>query len=217
MPYLLLARHGESEFDAKNTFTGLQDAELTQKGRDQAALMATAVKDIKPGIAFSSSLGRAKESLAIIFRQNAWENIPVVSNQALNERDYGTLTGKNKAELAQKYGEDQLQKWRRAWSEPIDGGETLREVYQRVVLYFTSQILPNLKRGQDVLIVAHGNTLRALVKHLDNLDDNQVETLEMPLAEIIVYDYEMSIASKQVRKFESTLPFVTVNSTYIKN
>ena len=216
MPHLLLARHGESEYNAKNLFTGLTDVALTKKGRDQATYMAAAIKDLKPSIAYTSSLGRAQDTLSIILHENGWENTPVISNSSLNERDYGNLTGKDKAQIQAKYGEVQFLKWRRGWNEVIPNGETLRTVYQRVVLYFTTQVLPNLKRGDDTLIVAHGNTLRALIKHLDGLNDQQVETLEMPLVEIVVYDYEVSIASKQVRKFQSKLPFVTVNSTYIK-
>jgi len=217
MPYLLLARHGESEYNAKNLFTGVTDAPLTEKGREQAAVMASAIKDMQPSMAYTSALMRAQDTLEIILHENGWDNTPVISNTSLNERDYGEMTGKNKAELEQMYGTEQFLKLRRGWNEPIANGETLETVYKRVVVYFTDQILPNLKRGQDILIVAHGNTLRALIKHLDDLDDKQVETLEMPLVEIVVYDYEVRIASKQVRAFQAKLPFVTVNSTYIKD
>ena len=216
MPYLLLARHGESEFNAKNLFTGKTDAPLTEKGREQAATMASAIKDLAPSLAYTSALSRAQDTLSIILHENNWLNTPVVSHEALNERDYGDLTGKNKAELEGQYGTEQFLRWRRGWNEPIPNGETLQTVYHRVMPYFVDQILPNLKRGQNILVVAHGNTLRALIKHLDDLDDSQVQSLEMPLVEIVVYDYEVRIASKQVRKFEARLPFVTVNSTYIK-
>lgn len=216
MPHLLLARHGESEFNANNLFTGLKDAPLTSKGRDQATFMSGSIKDLKPSIAYTSALSRAQDTLDIILHENGWENTPVISNSSLNERDYGELTGKNKTELKEQYGDTQILRWVRGWDEPIPGGETLQTVYRRVVLYFSDQILPNLKRGQDILIVSHGNILRALIKHLDGLSDEQVELLEMPLVEIIVYDYEMRVASKQVRKFQAKLPFVTVNSTYLK-
>lgn len=216
MPYLLLARHGESEFNAKNLFTGKTDVPLTEKGREQAATMASAIKDMTPSMAYTSALVRAQDTLEIILHENDWRNTPVISHEALNERDYGDLTGKDKAGLEQQYGTEQFLRWRRGWNEPIPNGETLQTVYHRVMPYFTDQILPNLKRGLNILVVAHGNTLRALIKHLDDLDDDQVQTLEMPLVEIVVYDYEVRIASKQVRKFEAKLPFVTVNSTYIK-
>lgn len=216
MPYLILARHGESEFNAQNLFTGLSDVPLTRKGRGQAVAMAVAVKDIPPSMAYTSALARAQDTLDIILHENGWTNTPVVSHEALNERDYGDLTGKNKAEIERVYGTKQFLKWRRGWNETIPHGETLKMVYKRVVLYFTDQILPNLKRGENILVVAHGNTLRTLIKHLDNIDDRQIETLEMPLVEILVYDYEVRIVSKQVRKFQAKQPFVTVNSTYIK-
>ena len=217
MPHLLLARHGESEYNAQNLFTGIHDAPLTQKGREQAAIMAGAIKDLKPNLAYTSMLTRAQDTLNIILQENGWENTPVISNASLNERDYGSFTGSNKQQIEQQIGTEGFLKLRRGWDVPVQNGETLKAVYQRVTLYFVDQILPNLKRGEDTLIVAHGNTLRALIKHLDGLDDRQVETLEMPLVEIVVYDYEMRIASKQVRKFQSKLPFITVNSTYIKD
>ena len=217
MPYLLLARHGESESNAKNLFTGKTDAPLTEKGREQAATMASTIKDLTPSLAYTSALSRAHDTLSIILHENNWRNTPVVSHEALNERDYGDLTGKDKAELEKLYGTEQFLRWRRGWNEPIPNGETLQTVYHRVMPYFVDQILPNLRRGQNILLVAHGNTLRALIKHLDDLDDDQVQTLEMPLVEIVVYDYEVRVASKQVRKFEARLPFVTVNSTYIKD
>ncbi len=216
MSHLLLVRHGESEYNANNLFTGLKDVPLTENGRQQASIMAGAIKDLKPDTAYTSSLIRAQETLKIIMRTNSWDYLPVVSNPALNERDYGDLTGKNKQHIEEQFGHDAFLKIRRGWDQPIPNGETLRMVYRRVVLYFTEEILPNIRHGHNILVVAHGNTLRALIKHLDNLDDLQVESLEMPLVEIIVYDYEARIVSKQVRKFQSSLPFVTVNSTYLK-
>lgn len=121
MPHLLLARHGESEFNANDLFTGLKDAPLTAKGRDQAIFMAGAIKDLKPSIAYTSALSRAQDTLDIILHENGWENTPVISNSSLNERDYGELTGKNKSETQQQYGDAQFLKWRRGWNEPIPG------------------------------------------------------------------------------------------------
>ncbi len=216
MPNLLLIRHGESEYNAQERFTGLHDPTLSENGRTQAAMMAGAVKGLKPDVAFTSMLGRAKDTLDIILQTNGWENTPVYSNAALNERDYGDFSGMYHKEIIDRFGEAQYTKFRRGWDEPIPKGETLKMVYRRVILYFVSVILPELKHGNNTLVVAHGNTLRSLIKHLDGLDDVEVGRLELPLAEILVYDYEMRIASKQVRKFQSNLPFVTVNSTYIK-
>ncbi len=213
----MLARHGESEYNAAERFTGLHDPPLTQRGRVQASQMAVSIKDLRPDVAFSSVLMRARDTLDIIIVDNGWDKLAIHTDDALNERDYGEFTGLNHSEIINRYGDSQYIKFRRGWNEPIPGGETLKMVYRRVVLYFEVSVLPELRRGNSVLIVAHGNTLRALIKHLDGLDDLQVETLEMPLQEIVIYNYEVRITAKQVRKTEvSALPFVTVNSTYLK-
>lgn len=218
MPHLILIRHGESEYNAKELFTGTTDAPLTNQGKRDASTIAMAIKDLKPEVAFSSTMNRAKETLEIMVVDNGWDMMPVTADAALNERDYGSLTGQSHQAVEKKYGKEQFSKWRRGWDEPIPGGgETLKMVYRRAVLYFEVHILPHLRHGNSVLIVAHGNTLRALIKHVDGLDDKQVEKLEMPLEEIVVYNYEIRVTSKQVRKTdEAELPFVTVNSTYIK-
>jgi 2,3-bisphosphoglycerate-dependent phosphoglycerate mutase len=217
MPHVLIARHGQSEYNAKNLFTGITDVPLTDLGRIQASRMAESIKDLKPDVAFASKLGRAKETLEIIMVDNGWDDVDITYDAALNERDYGDLTGKNKLALAKEYGQAQFDRWRRGWDEPVPNGETLKTVYRRVVLYYEATVMPVVKKGSSVLLVAHGNTLRALVKHLDWLDDHAVEKLEFPLQEVIIYNYEVRIASKQVRKTDATtLPFVTVNSTYIK-
>jgi 2,3-bisphosphoglycerate-dependent phosphoglycerate mutase len=179
--------------------------------------MAFAMKDLKPDVAYSSILSRAKETLEIMIVDNGWDMLPLTNDAALNERDYGDLTGLSHEDMEKKHGKEQVRKWRRSWDEPVPGGESLKQVYRRVVLYFETNIMPHLRRGNSVLIVAHGNTLRALIKHIDNLDNGQVEQLEMPLEEIIIYNYEIRVTAKQVRKTDvTTLPFVTVNSTYIK-
>jgi 2,3-bisphosphoglycerate-dependent phosphoglycerate mutase len=216
MPHLLLARHGESEYNSKNLWTGLTDSPLTDKGRGQAATMAGAINDLKPDVAFTSMLSRAQDTLQIILQTNNWAEIPTYFNKSLNERDYGEYTGLNKLEVEHKVGHDKFIKIRRGWDEPVPGGETLKMVYQRMVVCFNDHILPEIKRGKSVLLVAHGNSLRALIKHLDGLNDSEIESVEMPLVEIVVYNYEVRIASKQVRQFQAQLPFVTVNSTYIK-
>lgn len=217
MSHLLLVRHGESEYNAEERFTGLHDPPLTQHGRVEASQMAASIKDLKPESAFTSDLVRAKDTLDIIMVDNGWAKVVVMTDPALNERDYGDFTGLNHSDIIKRYGDAQYIRFRRGWNEPIPHGETLKMVYKRVVLYFEVSILPELRLGKSVLVVAHGNTLRALIKHLDGLDDVQVETLEMPLQEIVVYNYEVRITAKQVRKTDAaTFPLVTVNSTYLK-
>ncbi len=204
---LILARHGESEFNAKSLWTGQWDVPLTTKGRHEATLMGQLIADLTPAIAFSSALSRAQDTLGIILSTNHW-HLSVHRSQALNERDYGDLTGLNKWEVEDKYGQIQFQRWRRGWNEPIPGGETLKDVYERAVPYYEHHILPELAAGHSVLLVAHGNTLRALIKYLDHLSDNEVELLEMPFGEIIVYtcDAAGQPTGKKVRHIESTAP-----------
>ncbi|HSX01948.1 MAG TPA: 2,3-diphosphoglycerate-dependent phosphoglycerate mutase [Candidatus Saccharimonadia bacterium] len=207
MPQLILARHGESEFNAKSLWTGIWDVPLTAKGRRDAALMAAVIHDLPIDVAFTSGLSRAQDTLAIILRDNHWI-VPVHRSVALNERDYGQLTGLNKWEVEAKYGRPQFQRWRRGWNEPVPGGETLKDVSARAIPYYQEHIAPELQAGHNVLLVAHGNTLRALIKHLDLLSDEAVEQLEMPFGEIIVYDMSPDgrPTVKHVRQIASAAP-----------
>src|SRR3712207_4590735 len=127
MPHLILTRHGQSQFNAKSLWTGNWDVPLTAQGRHEAQLMAAAIKDIKPAVAFASALSRATETLSIILAHNHWKP-KVYADAALNERDYGDLTGMNKWVVEERYGEAQFNKWRRGWNEPVPGGETLKQV-----------------------------------------------------------------------------------------
>jgi 2,3-bisphosphoglycerate-dependent phosphoglycerate mutase len=207
MGLLLLARHGESQFNAKSLWTGIWDVPLTDRGRKDAVTMAHAVKNHKPSVAFTSTLSRAHDTLTIILETNHWK-IPVKSDPALNERDYGDLTGMNKWVVEEKYGRDQFNKWRRGWDEPVPKGETLKQVFRRVIPYFDSHILPDLKRGKTVLVVAHGNTLRALIKGLDDLSDAEVTGLEMPFGEILEYTFDKTgaITHKHILHLDISAP-----------
>lgn len=208
MSHLVLVRHGESEFNAKSLWTGIWDIPLTDKGRHEAALMADAMTELRPDVAFSSDLMRAQDTLKIILHVNKWSHAPVHHSKKLNERDYGELTGMNKWEVEQKYGEQQFQNWRRGWDEPVPGGETLKDVYERAVPYFNEHILPELKAGHNVLVAAHGNTLRALIKYLEGLSDEEVPHLEMPFGDILIYEFGRAgtILSKDHRQIHTTAP-----------
>lgn len=186
---LILTRHGESEFNAKSLWTGLWDIPLTEKGEGQAAQMGRALAATEPDVAFTSALIRAQDTLKIILHTNGWDT-PVHQSHLLNERDYGELTGLNKWEVEKQYGAEQFTRWRRGWDEPVPGGETLKDVSERALPYFEEHILPLLKAGKTVLVTAHGNTLRALIKHFDNIDDVGVEHLEMPFGQIISYQFD---------------------------
>jgi 2,3-bisphosphoglycerate-dependent phosphoglycerate mutase len=207
MAYLVLVRHGESQFNAKSLWTGTWDVPLTDKGRHEAELMARAIRDVKPAAAFTSNLSRATETLTIILAHNHWKP-KVTADAALQERDYGDLTGMNKWVVEQQHGAEQFTKWRRGWNEPVPGGETLKDVYKRVVPYFEKHVLPELKHGHNVLIVAHGNSLRALMKSLDHLSDLGVEQLEMPFGNVLIYTFDRhgATTTKENRQINTVAP-----------
>lgn len=200
MAYLVLVRHTESEWNAKGLWTGLTDISLSAEGKEKARLTADELKSIRFDVAFTSALKRAKETLVEI-KAALNADFPTIENKSLNERDYGEFTGKNKWEIQKQMGEDEFKKLRRAWDYPIPNGETLKDVYNRVVPYYQTQILPYLKNGKNVLVVAHGNSLRALVKYLENIPDNDISNLEIATGEIIIYKIKEdgSIQSKERR------------------
>lgn len=204
MAYLALVRHGESEWNAKDLWTGWTDVPLTEKGKEQARQAANILKDIKFDVFYTSKLERAKHTLEEM--EEAWgcTDCPSIEDQALNERDYGDFTGKNKWEIQKQVGEEKFQKIRRGWDEPIPGGETLKDVYNRVLPYYQSSILPNLKAGENVVVVSHGNTDRALIKYLENISDDDISKIELDPCEVYLYeiDKEGKVASKEIRKVE---------------
>lgn len=200
MAYLILARHGESEWNAKGIWTGLTDIGLSKKGRKEAQLVAQALKAIKIDIAYTSVLKRSTQTLDEIVHSLSSPILRTIQNKALNERDYGKFTGKNKWAVQREYGEEKFNKIRRGWNYPIKDGETLKDVYNRVVPYYQNEVLPKLQEGKNVLIVAHGNSLRALVKYLENISDKDVENLEIATGEIYTYkiDSNGNIVSKAI-------------------
>lgn len=201
MAYLILVRHGESLWNAKGLWTGWEDIGLSEKGREEAKKAGEAIKDIKIDKAYTSVLSRAKETLEEIIKVFKVNGLPVTEDQALNERDYGDFTGKDKWQIKEKYGEKQFLKWRRSWDEPIPGGETLKDVYKRTVPYYKKTILEDLKEGKNILVSAHGNSLRALVKFLENISDEEIPNLEIATGEIYLYkvDHNGNIVSKEIR------------------
>ena len=201
MAYLALIRHGQSEWNALGLWTGLTNISLNDIGREEARHSADAIAGIPFHVAFTSELQRAHETLDEILQVSHQEGLSIIRNEALNERDYGELTGKNKWAIRDEYGEEQFLKWRRSWDDALPGGETLKDVYARVVPYYESQILPRLTQGQNVLVVAHGNSLRALVKHLEALSEQEVIGLEIGTAEVYLYQADTAgkILSKEIR------------------
>jgi 2,3-bisphosphoglycerate-dependent phosphoglycerate mutase len=201
MAYLVLVRHGQSDWNALGLWTGLTDISLTEEGRAEARRAAAMLSDVKLDEAYTSRLQRAHQTLDEITQALDVPNIPVHEDAALNERDYGQLTAKNKWEIQREYGDEQFLKWRRSWDYPIPNGESLKDVYARVVPYYEQHILPDLEAGKNVIVAAHGNSLRALVKHLENISDDAIPKLEIGTGEVYVYQVDDvgKILSKQIR------------------
>lgn len=201
MADLTLVRHGQSQWNLENRFTGWTDVPLTEAGRHEAERAGRLLHDIPVDCAFISMLERAQETLAIILRVLHRERIPVTKDAALNERDYGDLTSMNKDEAAERFGAEQVHRWRRSWGERPPGGESLADTDARAYPFFHDHILPHVLGGENVLVVAHGNSLRAIVKEIEGLTAGQIVSLEIPTATPYIYtlDAEGRILHKEIR------------------
>ena len=192
MAKLVLIRHGESEWNEKGLWTGWQDVQLTKKGKIEARQAALSLRDIKFQMSYTSDLIRAFHTLEIIKEELQIKDLPTVRHHALKERHYGEFTGKNKWEIQSFLGKEKFHKIRRGWDYPIKGGETLKDVFKRAVPYFQESVLPHLKSGKNVLLVAHGNTIRALMKHIEVISDKRIAEVEILTGEIVIYDIDNS-------------------------
>lgn len=194
MTKLFLVRHGQSQFNLENRFTGWQDIDITEVGQQEARQTALSLINEKIDIAFTSKLIRAQHTLKIILEETGKLDVPVIINEALNERAYGKLEGLNKTETAEKYGPEQVHIWRRSFDVPPPGGESLKDTYERVIPYFKNVIQPELQQHKNVLIVAHGNSLRALTMYLEHLSPAEILQREIATGEPITYaiDDEMN-------------------------
>jgi 2,3-bisphosphoglycerate-dependent phosphoglycerate mutase len=201
MPVLVLVRHGESQWNLENRFTGWVDVPLSEKGVMEAAAAGQRLKNagLKFDLAFTSDLKRAQDTLKLVLEKLGQTGIPVEKNQALNERHYGDLQGLNKAETAKKFGDEQVKIWRRSYDVAPPGGESLKDTAARALPYFESKVLPELRQGKNVLVAAHGNSLRSIVMHLDKLTKEQVLELNLATGMPIVYtlDADLKILSKK--------------------
>ncbi len=184
---LILVRHGQSQFNLENRFTGWKNVDITELGQQEAHKAGILLKNEHVDVAFTSMLIRAQHTLQIILEDCNLTHIPIIKNQALNERAYGDLEGLNKAEVTKEFGEAQVHQWRRSYAIPPPNGESLKDTYNRVIPYFVSEIIPFLEDEKVVLIVAHGNSLRALVKFIELLDDKAI--LEIEIATGIPHTY----------------------------
>ena len=179
---LVLVRHGQSEWNALNLFTGWKDPGLTDQGRQEANQAGQLIQSLNLDfdVMFTSALVRAQLTGDIILNIIKQTHIPTIKNQALNERNYGDLAGLNKDDARAKWGAEQVQIWRRSYDIPPPGGESLKDTGERVMPYFNQEILPLIKKGQNILISAHGNSLRSMIKFLDNISDTEIVKLEIP-------------------------------------
>ena len=198
---LVLVRHGQSIWNEKNLFTGWRDVGLTDKGVEEAKKAGLLLKEanVNFDVMFTSSLERAKKTGDIILSCMDQRNIEVVSDSALNERDYGELTGMNKDEARKNFGDSQVQIWRRSYDMPPPGGESLKNTFESVLPYFNKYIHPRLSNGESILITAHGNSLRSLVKHLEEISEEKIVKLEIATGEPIFYEFINGKVQKIVR------------------
>ncbi|MFA6514997.1 MAG: 2,3-bisphosphoglycerate-dependent phosphoglycerate mutase [Candidatus Paceibacterota bacterium] len=203
MGKLVLIRHQESEWNKLGKWTGFTDISLSADGFKKAKEIGEKIKDFHFDYVFISTLKRTRETLEqILSVRNVNNNIPIEVAKEINERDYGDYTGKNKWEIEKELGHDEFVKLRRGWDTPITNGESLKMVYERSVPFFLNKILPILKEEKDVLIVAHGNSLRSIIKYIENISDEGVSGLEMDFGDVIFYDLDNNghMLNKEVLK-----------------
>ncbi len=198
---LVLVRHGESEWNKKNLFTGWTDVPLTKHGMAEAQEAGKRLQKLgyKFEIAFTSHLIRSWQTLILMLDELDQEGLPTISHKAMNERDYGDLAGLNKDDARKKWGDEQVHIWRRSFDVPPPGGESLKDTADRALPYFENQIMPQVMDGKNVIVAAHGNSLRAVIMKLDGLSEDEVTQLNLPTGSPVVYRFndDGSVASKE--------------------
>jgi 2,3-bisphosphoglycerate-dependent phosphoglycerate mutase len=180
MPILVLVRHGQSTWNLENRFTGNTDIPLTTQGREEARAAGAKLRDIPFSHGFTSMLQRAIETLSLLLETAQQQQLPVTRNRALNERNYGQLQGLNKTETVTRYGDAQVNLWRRSFSTRPPGGESLADTAARVIPYYQAAIAPLLATQQNILVVAHGNSLRALMMYLEGISEEAIADVDLP-------------------------------------
>lgn len=202
---LILVRHGQSEWNSKNLFTGWKDPGLTELGvkeaKDAGKLIAN--KGILFDLMYTSMLTRAQKTGDLILREMRHPEITIIKNEALNERNYGSLAGLNKDDARKKWGDDQVHIWRRSFDIPPPDGESLKDTAERVLPYFKSEIMPKVIEGSSILIAAHGNSLRSLIMELDSISSEEIVNLEIPTGAPIQYIFnEDGSTNKKIKLYE---------------
>lgn len=239
MGYLILVRHGESRWNIANRFTGWVDVPLSEVGINEALIAAKKLEGIDIDVAFTSKLERAQETLLIILakqdrtgifihttgKRKKWcrhkadpndKEIPIYSSEALNERYYGRLQGLNKIKTAEKYGKEQVFLWRRSYDIRPPGGESLKDTIKRAVPYFKKKIMPEIRKGKNVIVSAHGNSLRGIIKYLDNISDKDIPHLELPTGLPIIYEYNGKKLIKKEHIHSFTRPVYWSRPKHVK-
>ena len=202
MSKLIILRHGESEWNKLNLFTGWEDVSLSDRGKIEAKLAAFAIQNLKVDVnhAYTSALKRATKTLEIVLNILK-KDIPIISDKALNERNYGSLTGMNKDEARNKWGDEQVKLWRRSYDIAPENGESLKDTCNRTIPYFKKNILPKLHDGENVIITAHGNSLRSIIMHVEDLSEEAIVNVEITTGIPIVYEYENKKIIKKTELF----------------
>ena len=199
MTRLVLIRHGQSVWNATNRFTGWTDVELSEKGEDEAATAGEQLADVRFDVVHTSGLIRAQRTAEIVMSKNRVSGeIPTKQDERLNERHYGDLQGLNKAETAEIHGAEQVHIWRRSFDVPPPGGESLEMTAERTIPYFVEEIIPDLNSGMNVLVAAHGNSLRSIVMHIEGISPEEITKLEIPTG--VPMDYEFD--NGEIRRLE---------------
>lgn len=189
MAYLILVRHGVTDWNAQGRWQGHTDTSINEQGRKEARLAAEVIRNLKIDTAYTSDLSRTKQTYQEIC-DSLNLSCQVIAHPALNERDYGIYTGRNKWEVKKELGDEKFLNLRRRWNQPIPEGESLKDVFGRVVPYYNEVILNDLKVGKNVLVVSSGNTLRALIKYLENISDEDIAKLELKFGEVIIFEID---------------------------
>ena len=205
---LILVRHGQSEWNAKNLFTGWKDPGLTDQGVSEAKNAGKLIlgQKIEFDVMYTSMLSRAQKTGDIILRTLNHKEIPIIKNEALNERHYGSLAGLNKDDARRKWGDEQVHIWRRSFDIPPPDGESLKDTADRVLPYFETEIMPKVISGSSILIAAHGNSLRALIMKLDSISSEDIVKLEIPTGAPIQYEFSPNgIVDKKTNLYEKQL------------
>lgn len=205
---LVIIRHSESEWNALGKWTGHTDVHLSAKGFKESALMGEKLKDIKFDFAYHSEQIRTLETLEGVLDASGQLDVPYATAAAINERDYGVYTGKNKWEVQNEIGEKAFYDIRRGWDMPVPSGETLKTVYNRALPFYKKTVLIRLAKGENVLLVAHGNSIRSLMKYIEDIADEDIGSTEMIFGTAVIYkvDSNGKILEKSVRTIETTLP-----------